>query len=62
MNEEDENKNQTEEESFIKTSNNAETKLENLKQDYEYQIQQKNQKLEILFEEIKNENKELKKK
>ena len=61
MNEEDENKNQTEEESFIKTSNNAETKLENLKKDYEYQIQQKNQELEILFEEINNENQELKK-
>ena len=54
-------KNNQEEESFSKSSNNLENKIENLKNEYELQNQKKNQELEEFFEEIDEENKELKK-
>ena len=61
MNNGEEN-NQIEEESFTKTSNNMEYQIDNLKKEFEFQNQQKNQELEILFDEINTENQELKKK
>ena len=60
MNNGEEN-NQVEEESFTKTSNNMEYQIDNLKKEFEFQNQQKNQELEILFDEINTENQELKK-
>ena len=53
--------NQIEEETFTKTSNNLDIQMDNLKKEFEFQNQQKNQELEILFEEINTENQELKK-
>ena len=50
-----------EEESFSKSSNILDNKIENLKNEYEYQTQKKNQELEDFFEEMDEENKELKK-
>ena len=60
MNNGEEN-NQIEEESFTKTSNNMEYQIDNLKKEFEFQNHQKNQELEILFDEINTENQELKK-
>ena len=60
MNNAEEN-NQIEEESFTKTSNNMEYQISNLKKEFEFQNQQKNQELEVLFDEINTENQELKK-
>ena len=60
MNNGEEN-NQIEEESFTKTSNNMEYQIDNLKKEFEFQNQQKNKELEILFDEINTENQELKK-
>ena len=60
MNNVEEN-NQIEEESFTKTSNNMEYQISNLKKEFEFQNQQKNQELEVLFDEINTENQELKK-
>ena len=59
-NNEEENQKE-EEESFTKTSNNIEYQIDNLKKEFEFQSQQKNQEIEILFNEINNENQELKK-
>ena len=53
--------NNQEEESNSKSSNIYENKLENLKNEYELQAQKKNQELEELFEEMDEENKDLKK-
>ena len=60
MNNEEEN-NQIEEESFTKTSNNLEFQLDNLKKEFEFQNQQKDQEIGVLFDEINAENQELKK-
>ena len=59
-NNEEENQKE-EEEYFTKTSNNIEYQIDNLKKEFEFQSQQKNQEIEILFNEINNENQELKK-
>ena len=59
-NNEEENQKE-EEESFTKTSNNIEYQIDNLKKEFEFQNQQKNKEIEILFNEINNENQELKK-
>ena len=61
MNNENEEEIQKEEESFTKTSNNIEFQIDNLKKEFEFQNQQKNKEIEILFNEINNENQELKK-
>ena len=57
----EERENHNEEESFTKTSINVEAQIENLKKEFEFQNQQKNQELEAFFEEVNNENQELKK-
>ena len=54
------NNNNLPEESVSNSSIDQENKIENLKKDFEYQSQKKNQQLEDLFEEIDEENKELK--
>ena len=61
MNNENEEEIPKEEESFTKTSNNIEYQMDNLKKEFEFQNQQKNKEIEILFNEINNENQELKK-
>ena len=61
MNNENEEEIPKEEESFTKTSNNIEYQIDNLKKEFEFQNQQKNKEIEILFNEINNENQELKK-
>ena len=61
MNEENIQQNQIEEESYTKTSNNMNLQIENLQKEFEFQNQQKNKELEVLFEEINSENQELKK-
>ena len=61
MNNENEEEIPKEEESFTKTSNNMEYQMDNLKKEFEFQNQQKNKEIEILFNEINNENQELKK-
>ena len=61
MNNENEEEIPKEEESFSKTSNNIEYQMDNLKKEFEFQNQQKNKEIEILFNEINNENQELKK-
>ena len=61
MNNENEEEIQKEEDSFTKTSNNIEYQIDNLKKEFEFQNQQKNKEIEILFNEINNENQELKK-
>ena len=61
MNNENEEEIQKEEDSFTKTSNNIEYQIDNLKKEFEFQSQQKNKEIEILFNEINNENQELKK-
>ena len=53
--------NNLEDESISKSTINYDKKIENLKNDLEFQNQKKNQELEELFEEIDFENKELKK-
>ena len=60
-NENEEEIQKEEEESFTKTSNNIEYQIDNLKKEFEFQNQQKNKEIEILFNEINNENQELKK-
>ena len=54
------NNNNLPEESVSNSSIDQENKIENLKKGFEYQSQKKNQQLEDLFEEIDEENKELK--
>ena len=61
MNNENEEEIPKEEESFTKTSNNIEYQMDNLKKEFEFQNQQKNKEIEILFNEINNENQEFKK-
>ena len=61
MNNENEEEIPKEEESFTKTSNNIEYQMDILKKEFEFQNQQKNKEIEILFNEINNENHELKK-
>ena len=61
MNNENEEEIPKEEEFFTKTSNNIEYQIDNLKKEFEFQNQQKNKEIEILFNEINNENQELKK-
>ena len=58
MNNVEEN-NQIEEESFTKTSNNMEYQISNLKKEFEFQNQQKNQELEVLFDEINTKKKRI---
>ena len=53
--------NKKEDESFTKTSNNIEIQIENIKKEFDYQNERKNQELEALFEEINSENQDLKK-
>ena len=53
--------NNKEEESISKSSNIYENKIENLKNEYEFQTKKKNQELEELFDQMEEENKELKK-
>ena len=55
------NNNNQEEESVTKTSNIYENQIEKLKNEYAFQTQKKNQELEELFEEMDEENKQLKK-
>ena len=55
------NNNEKEEESYTKTSNNVESQIENIKKEFDFQNEKKNQELENLFEEINGENQELKK-
>ena len=55
------NNNKKEDESFTKTSNNFEIQIENIKKEFDYQNERKNQELEALFEEINSENQDLKK-
>ena len=54
------NNNKEEEESVSNSSVDQENKIGNLKKDFEFQNQKKNQQLEELFDEIDEENKELK--
>ena len=53
--------NNKDEESISKSSNMYENKIENLKNEYKFQTKKKNQELEELFEQMEDENKELKK-
>ena len=55
------NNNEKEEESYTKTSNNIESQIENIKKEFDFQNEKKNQEIENLFEEINGENQELKK-
>ena len=55
------NNNNQEEESVTKSSNIYENQIEKLKNEYAFQTQKKNQELEEIFEEMDEENKELKK-
>ena len=61
MEENETNNNKKEDESFTKTSNNIEIQIENIKKEFDYQNERKNQELEALFEEINSENQDLKK-
>ena len=61
MEENETNNNKKEDESFTKTSNNIEIRIENIKKEFDYQNERKNQELEALFEEINSENQDLKK-
>ncbi len=61
MEENETNNNKKEDESFTKTSNNIEIQMENIKKEFDYQNERKNQELEALFEEINSENQDLKK-
>ena len=61
MEENETNNNKKEYESFTKTSNNIEIQIENIKKEFDYQNERKNQELEALFEEINSENQDLKK-
>ena len=61
MEENEANNNKKEDESFTKTSNNIEIQIENIKKEFDYQNERKNQELEALFEEINSENQDLKK-
>ena len=61
MEENETNNNKKEDESFTKTSNNIEIQIENIKKEFDYQNERKNQELEALFEEINSENQCLKK-
>lgn len=61
MEENETNNNKKEDESFTKTSNNMEIQIENIKKEFDYQNERKNQELEALFAEINSENQDLKK-
>ena len=61
MEENETNNNKKEDESFTKTTNNIEIQIENIKKEFDYQNERKNQELEALFEEINSENQDLKK-
>ena len=61
MEENETNNNKKEDESFTKTSNNIEIQIENIKKEFDYQNERKNQEFEALFEEINSENQDLKK-
>jgi hypothetical protein len=61
MEENETNNNKKEDESFTKASNNIEIQIENIKKEFDYQNERKNQELEALFEEINSENQDLKK-
>ena len=55
------NNNKNEQESFTKTSNNIESQIENIKKEFDFQNEQRNQELETFFEELNAENQDLKK-
>ena len=55
------NNNNNEQESFTKTSNNIESQIENIKKEFDFQNEKRNQELETFFEELNAENQDLKK-